>query len=78
MARKKMTDRWQRAASDAALVGVYAGVVLTLFGSFAFEHVTRSAGIQIVLVSSAMVVLVLSGIWLDRREARREGAASEE
>jgi hypothetical protein len=76
--KKKMSERWRRAASDAALVSVYAGVVLTLFGSFAFEHVTRSAGIQIALVSSAIAVLVVSGIWLDRREARHEGAVSEE
>jgi hypothetical protein len=78
MAKKKISQRWRRAASDAALVSVYAGVVLTLFGSFAFEHVTRSAGIQIALVSSAMAVLVISGIWLDRSEARREGVGNDE
>jgi hypothetical protein len=78
MGKKKINERWRRAASDAALVSVYAGVVLTLFGSFAFEHVTRSAGIQIAIVSTAMAVLVISGIWLDRREARREGAVGED
>lgn len=78
MAGKKINDRWRRIASDAALVAVYAGVVLTLFGSFAFEHVTRNAGIQIALISTAMAVLVISGIWLDRREARREGAEGDD
>jgi hypothetical protein len=78
MAKSKISERWRRTASDAALVGVYAGVVLALFGSFAFEHVARSTGIQIALVSTAMAVLVASGIWLDRREARREGAVSED
>ena len=78
MPSKKISERGRRIASDAALVGVYAGVVLTLFGSFTFEHVTRSAGIQIALVSTAMAVLVVSGIWLDRREARREGTKSDD
>jgi hypothetical protein len=78
MIKKKISERWRRTASDAALVCVYAGVVLALFGSFAFEHVTRSTAIQIALASSAMAVLVASGIWLDRREARREGAVSDD
>ena len=78
MAKKQIGDRWRRLASDAALVSVYAGVVLALFGGFALDHATRSTAVQIALVSSAMAVLVVSGIWLDRREARREGALPEE
>jgi hypothetical protein len=78
MTKSEIGDRWRRLASDAALVGVYAGVVLALFGGFALEPVTQSMSIQIALVSCAMAVLVASGIWLDHREARREGALPEE
>jgi hypothetical protein len=75
---KKKNERWRRLASDAALVGVYAAIVLALFASFGFDPVTRSATIKIALVSTAMAALVVSGVWLDRREARREGATGED
>jgi len=78
MSGKKLGNRWRRLASDAALVGVYAGVVLALFGGFASDRITRHMPVQLALLSTAMAVLVASGIWLDRREARREGVPTEE
>lgn len=78
MSGKRIGNRWRRLASDAVLVSVYAGVVLTLFGGFAFERVMGSVPVQIALVSMAIAVLVASGIWLDHQEARREDALPED
>jgi hypothetical protein len=78
MARKQIGDRWRRLTSDAVLVVIYAGVVWALFGGFADDRISRSATAKIALTSTAMMVLVVAGIWLDRREARREGALPED